>query len=239
MTELGQRIGRKAAALEPSDHAGLGVFRHRAHLAPGVGEEAERTRGRDRGVLLAQRARRRIARIGEDGVAGRLLALVQRQEGLLGHVDLAAHLAHVRHVAALQLVRHVLQGADIGGDVLALGAVAAGRGGDEFAALVAQRHRQPVDLRLGGKIDPLVVAELEEAADAADEFEHVFFGERVVERQHRHRVADFLEAPGRRRADLLRRRVRTVTNSGKRASMALKRLRSSSYSASLTLGASS
>ncbi len=48
MAELGQRIGREAAALEPADHAGLGIFRHRAHLAPGIGEEAERTRGGDR-----------------------------------------------------------------------------------------------------------------------------------------------------------------------------------------------
>ena len=159
------------------------------------------------GILLAQRARRRIARIGEDGVAGRLLPLVQRQKRLLGHVDLAAHLADVGHVAALQLLRHVLQRADIGGDVLALGAVAAGRRGDEFAALIAQRHRQPVDLRLGGEIDPLVVAELEEAADAADEIEHVLLGKGVVEREHRHRVADLLEPPGRRRADLLRRRL--------------------------------
>ena len=91
------------------------------------------------------------------GVAGGLLPLVEREEGLLGHVDLAAHLADLGHVAALQLLRHVLERADIGGDVLALGAVAAGRGGDEFAALVTQRHRQPVDLRLGAEID-LVVA---------------------------------------------------------------------------------
>ena len=190
MAELGQRIGLEAAALEPADHAGLGIRRHRAHLAPGIGEEAERTRGGDGGILLAQRARRRIARIGEDGVAGGLLPLVEREKGLLGHVDLAAHLADLGHVAALELLRHVLERADIGGDVLALGAVAAGGGGDEFAALVAQRHRQPVDLRLGAEVDPVVLAELEEAADAADEVEHVLLGKGVVERQHRHRVPD-------------------------------------------------
>ena len=108
VTELGQRIGLEAAALEPVDHAGLRLLRHRAHLAPGIGEEAERARRGDGRVLLAQRARGRIARIGEDGVAGRLLPLVQRQERLLGHVDLAAHLADIGDVAALQLVRHVL-----------------------------------------------------------------------------------------------------------------------------------
>ena len=80
VAKSGQRIGREAAALEPFDHARLGLLRHLAHLAPGIGEEAERTRGGDRRVLLAQRARGRIARIGEDGVAGGFLPLVQRQK---------------------------------------------------------------------------------------------------------------------------------------------------------------
>ena len=208
VAQLGQRIGLEAATLEPADHAGLRVLRHRTHLAPGVGEKAERPRSGDGRILLAQRTRRRIARIGEDGVAGRLLAFVEREERLLGHVDLAANLADLGHRAAFQLLRHVLERADIGGNVLALGAVTARRGGDEFAALVAQRHRQPVDLRLGAEVDAVVVAELEEALDAADEVEHVLFGERVVERQHRHRVPDLLEFARWRRPDLLRRRIR-------------------------------
>ena len=81
------------------------------------------------------------------------------EEIRLGHVDLAAHLADFRHVAALELLRHVLERPDIGGDVLALGAVAARGGGDEFAVLVAQRHRQAVDLRLGVEGDFFVVAQ--------------------------------------------------------------------------------
>src|SRR5207248_6686632 len=208
MTKLGQRIGLEAAALEPTDHAGLRRLRHRAHLAPGIGEKAERTRGGDGRILLPQGARRRIARIGEDRVAGGLLPLVQREKGVLGHVDLAAHLANLRHVAAFQLLGHVLEGADIGGYVLTLRAIAAGRGGDQLTALVAQRHRQSVDLRLGGKIDLVVVTELEKTTDAAGEFEHVLLGERVVERQHRQRVADLLEASRRRGTDFLRRRFR-------------------------------
>ena len=32
-------------------------------------------------------------------LAGRLLPLVELEEGVLGHVDLAAHLADLRHVA--------------------------------------------------------------------------------------------------------------------------------------------
>ena len=144
--------------------------------------------------------------LAKDGVVRRLLALVELEESGLGHVDLAAHLADFRHVLALELLRHFLQRLDIGGDVLALGAVAAGGGGDEFAVLVAQRHRQAVDLGLGAEGDLLVVAELEEAADAGDEIDDVLLGEGVVERQHRHRVADFLEAAGGRGADFQRQR---------------------------------
>ena len=52
-----------------------------------------------------------------------------------------------------QLVRHVADGADIGGDVLALVAVAARGGADQPALLVAERAGQAVDLRLGGDVD--------------------------------------------------------------------------------------
>src|SRR3569832_1017249 len=76
MTELGQRIGLEAATLKPGNHAGLRVFRYVAHLAPGVGKEAERTRRGDRRVFLAQRSGGGIARIGEYRVAGGLLPLV-------------------------------------------------------------------------------------------------------------------------------------------------------------------
>ena len=135
-----ERIGLEAAGLEPLDHAGLRLSRHFAHLAPGIGEKAERTRSGNACVLLAQGAGRRIARIGEDRLAGRLLALVERKEIGLGHVDLAAHFRDLRHALAFEPMRHILQRADIGGDVLAFAAVAAGGGGDERAVLVAQRH---------------------------------------------------------------------------------------------------
>ena len=201
---LGQRIGLKAAMLEPFDHAGLRVGRHLAHLAPGISEEAERPRRRDRRVVLPQRAGRGVARIGKELPAGLRLLAVEREEGGFGHVDFAAHLAHRRHAFAFEPLRNVLQRFHIGGDVLALGAVAARRAGDQRAVLVAQRHRQAVDLRLGGKRDLLVLRQTQKAADAADEIDDVLFGKRVVERQHRHRVPDLGEARRRRRADPLR-----------------------------------
>ena len=121
MADLGERIGLEAAAGEPFDHAALAVGRQLAHLAPGISEETERARGGDGGVLLAQRAGGRIARVGKDGVAGRLLPLVELEEIGLGHIDLAAHLADFRNALAFELLGHVLQRADIGGDVLAFG----------------------------------------------------------------------------------------------------------------------
>ena len=127
---------------------------------------------------------------------------------MLGHVDFAAHLADRRHGSALEPVRNVVQRFHVGGDVLALAAVAARRAGDERAVLVAQRHRQAVDLRLGGKRDLLRRrGKPQKAADAADEIDHVFLRKRVVEREHRHRVADFGETRRRRRTDPLRQAV--------------------------------
>ena len=193
VAHLHQRVGLEAMRREPLDHPGLGRRGQLAHLAPAVGEKAERPRRGDGGIELAQRAGGRVARVGEHLPAFRLLPLVERQEGLLGHVDLAAHLADLGDVASPKLLRHVFKRADIGGDVFALGAVAARGRGDELAGLIAQRHREPVDLRFGAEIDPLVVAELEEAPDAADEIQHILFGKCVVERQHRHRVPNFLE----------------------------------------------
>ena len=54
MAELGERIGLEAARLEPLDHAGLRFGRHLAHLAPGIGEKAERARGGNARVFLPQ-----------------------------------------------------------------------------------------------------------------------------------------------------------------------------------------
>ena len=130
------------------------------------------------------------------------LPLVQFEKGVLGHVNLAAHLADFRHVPALELLRHVLERADIGGDVFALGAVATRGSGYQLAALVAQRHRQAVDLRLGAERDLLALVELQETPDAGNEVDNVLIRECIVERQHRQRVPDLLELAAGRGADL-------------------------------------
>src|SRR5262249_49680233 len=153
------------------------------------------------GVLLAQRPGRRIARIGEDLLPGRRLPLVEREELGLGHVDLAAHLAHRRHVAALELVRDFLERLYIGGGILTFAAVAARRGAHQRAALVAQRHRQAVDLGLGGERERFALLEVEETPDAANEVRHVLGAEGIRQRQHWNYVPDLGKAARRRGAD--------------------------------------
>ena len=199
--EPGERIDAKAAALEPFEHAELGVLRHLAHLAPGIGEELERPARGDRRVELAQRAGRGVARIGEHRLALGRLALVERKEVGMRHIDLAAHLADVGVPVPVQPLRDLADGADIGGNVLALEAVAAGRGIDEPPALVAQRARQAVDLRLGGEGERIIGGEAEEPLHPVGEIDHLLVVEHVAEREHRHRVADLGELRRRRRAD--------------------------------------
>ena len=121
------------------------------------------------------------------------------------HVDFAARLEHVaaRRAASCGIAAIVR---DVGGDVLALVAVAARRRLNELAALVAQRAGEAVDLRLGGHVERRVVAQAEEAAHAGAEFLDLLVGEDVAERQHRHGVADLGEFLRRRRADLAAQR---------------------------------
>ncbi len=137
--ELAQRIGGQPVPLEPMQHAPLRVGSHLAHLAPGVGEKAQRPRGGHFGVELAERAGRGIARIGEHGTAGGGLLLVELQECGPSHVDLTADLTDVERSTAAHLCGNVADAADVGGDVFPLRAVTSGRAAHQHAAFVAQR----------------------------------------------------------------------------------------------------
>ena len=185
----------------------LRLLRHLAHLAPGVGEEFQRPRRGDRRILLPQRAGGEVARVGGHLDAGLLGALVEADEILAEDVDLAADLADGGDVLALQLVRDVGDGAHVGGDVFAGGAVAARRAAHQFAFFVAQRQRQTVDLRFRDDRRHLVVGKPQETPHAIDEVRHVLVAEGVAEREHRHRMLHLCKASGWRRSNFLRRRV--------------------------------
>ncbi len=180
----------------------MGIGKRLADLAPGVGEKPQRTSGGHRGIELAQRTGRGVARIGESLAAGGLLARVESGEIGLRHVDFAANLQGLRPV--VDMFGDVRKGAQVGGDVLAGGPVAAGRAPHEAAVFVAKRHRKAVDLRLCHHLqrDAGVVTKLlEESADTFDEFGEVLVGESVGERKHRPGVNDLGETARHRRAN--------------------------------------
>ena len=98
------------------------------------------------GILLAERARAGVARVGVERQPGLLALGVDPRELGLGHEHLAADVDRGRLGEA---VRDGRDGPQVGRHVLAGRAVAAGRALDEAAALVAQGDGQAVDLELG------------------------------------------------------------------------------------------
>ena len=91
-------------------------------------------------VELAQRARGAVARVRDERIAPLRALLVELAEGVERHVDLAAHLdAGRRPRPGEQRERHGVDGANVGRDVLAPQAVAAGGAAYEPALFVGQR----------------------------------------------------------------------------------------------------
>ena len=195
-------IGPEAPLLQPLPDLPLGRTQRLRHLAPGIAEEPQRTPGGDPRIELPQAAGGGIARIGEDRLALLDPPLVQLHELGAVHIDLAPHFQHIRNSTG-QFLRNIADGPHIGGDVLALLPIATGGGHDQLAMLVAERAGQPVDLGFGDELDRLAFLDVEEAADALDEFLDFLSGEGVAEREHGNRVPDLGEPGGRCGADLL------------------------------------
>jgi hypothetical protein len=119
----------------------------------------------------------------------------------VGHVDLAADLQDGGGVPEPR--GDVPKRAGVGGDVLAGLAVAAGRGLDQAAVLVAQRQRQAVDLGLGDIGQRRLRRQREEAPDAVVELGDGRGVEGVLEAEHGAGVADLGEGLRRCRAHLV------------------------------------
>ena len=186
----------------------MGIRDRLARFAQRIGEQRERPSRGDARIDLAQAAGRGIARIGEYLLPRARLCLVQLEEIRLGHEHFAADLDQRRRTA-LQPVGDRFHGAQIGRDVLAFGAVAARRAAHEAAMFVGEVDRQPVDLRFGDERERRIRREAHEAARTSAEFGEFLGVHRVVEREHRHAVADLGEAALRRVADAVGGRVRT------------------------------
>ena len=160
--------------------------------------------GRDRRVLLAQAAGRRVARVHEQPLTRSRGALVHPLEAGDGQVHLAAHLEHVGDVGPGELLRDDGDRRHVRRHVLADPAVSACRRLHVASALVADAHRQPVDLQLADVRDGFVRQAPRHALTPGGE---LVGAHRVVEAHHRHRVDDRGEQAARGAADGLARRI--------------------------------
>ena len=141
--------------------------------------------------------------------SGFALARIEASEIRLVHQYLTADIDLRRRCAAVEPQRNGAHGADVGGDILAGGAIAArGRLGED-AVFIAQVDRQTVEFELGRIFDFLVAMALRQRFfGAAVEGDDVGCVETVVQRQHRHRMRDLRKLAQRGRADALGGRVR-------------------------------
>ena len=181
-----------------------------------VNPELERARRRDGAVQLAQRPRGKVARVG----VGRFLALDAFGVDLfkIGNVDirLAARdqpsgRGQRCSRVARDLQRKLTDGAQIGGNVLALLAVAAGGAQRERAILVMEHNGQPIKFWLyhKGKVGGLpgvllrldMLHAIQPPLDALAPGLKLFGVEGVGEREHGRRVAHALEALGNNAAN--------------------------------------
>ena len=169
-----------------------------------VHDEPQRPGGGDPRVLLPQRPRRGVARIGERRLALLDHAGVDVGEGGDREVDLAADLQQLRDVVPGELLRDVLHRADVRGDVLPRRAVATGRGADHPAVLVDDRDGDAVDLELA----QVARAGAALALHAGGPRGQLVAGEGVVQALHALEVLDRRERRGEPAVDLLAGRLR-------------------------------
>ena len=155
---LDGRVDREAAIGQERERLRVGPERRPAlNGAQLVAEERELAPGGDVGILLPQAARRRVPRVGEQGLARFGPALVQGRECVDRHEDLTANLEHGGYgpTEALrggrrgldETLGHGRDGPHVLGHVLSDQPVAARRRACVAAVSVQQRHRQPVDLQ--------------------------------------------------------------------------------------------
>ena len=86
-------------------------------------------------VLQFKRSSGSVARVGEEVVASLGAGFVQSVETLEGHHNFAAHLEKVG-IVAVKSQRNGVDGAHVGGHVVALDAVATGHGADEHPVFI-------------------------------------------------------------------------------------------------------
>ena len=118
------------------------------HLLYIKDEDAQPPAAGDPGVLLPQRAGRRVARVFEGRRPLQFLFLAQLLKDVVGHIDFAPHFQISGQVVPFEGLGDAADGADIFGHVLAHHAVSAGGGPHQLAILIFQAAGQAVDFDL-------------------------------------------------------------------------------------------
>ncbi len=154
-----------------------------------VGVEVELAVGGDGGVEDAEGAGGGVAGVGVAGEAFLLAVGVEFLEGGVGHDDFAAGF-ELRAVAA-DFEGEAADGAGVGGDVLAFGAVAAGEGELKRARGELGGEGEAVEFEFGHVLEGLVA---EDVADALVEGAEFGFVEGVVEAEHGGGMGEFDKA---------------------------------------------
>ena len=170
-------------------------------LAQPVRDEPQPALAADLRVEQLERAGRRVPRVLERLLAFGPAQLVEPGELGIGHEDLAADLEQGRGTA-VEHQGNLPDGAQVGRDVVAPLAVAAGGAQHELALLVAERDGHAVDLELDDVGDRL--SRVQSPADPGIPLPDLVEAVGIVDREHGHRVRDGLELGQRRPADALR-----------------------------------
>src|SRR6185312_5839778 len=171
----------------------------------GVAKEPKRARCGDGRIELSQAASGCVARVCEYRFSRGDPRLVHALELIEWKVDLAANLdAATRRVGKTQ--RHVAYGANVGGDVLAYGSVAARSADDEYSVLVRETHGCAVDLELR-RIARSRDVFARDADEAIFPRAQLVIVERVGERKHWNRVRVLDERTLHFRTHAARRRI--------------------------------
>ena len=176
LLQTGRVAGRQLTALQ---HANA------------VAKESKRSLRRDARIELAQRTRRRITRVSKHFSAGAARFFIDFFKPGLRKENLTTHLKTCRDILAMQLEGDSANGSHIGGNILAGGTVAAGRGLHQYAVFVENTHREAVELKLAAVGE--IVSAFQAILYPLVEGEKALFIKHVVQRQHRHFMADLAE----------------------------------------------
>ena len=195
------RTCRETEALEVIERLHMAFQRQLVAVLDVEAEDGQLSFPRNFAVLLPQRTRRRVARIGEERLVVQLQFGVEGIEHGLFHVDLTTHDQMRRRV--LQLFRDVLDGFEVLGYVLAHLTVTARRTADEHAVHIFKRDRKAVNLVLDN-----VLRLSDGILHTGIELAQLVKRENILQTFERVGVRHLGKPAARRAADPLGRRVR-------------------------------